>query len=210
MAPRRRFFPSTKVQTVPGRTVELEMQLRPVARVPSKGGDSSNGGGADIPKVGWFSPVFDPRDHGWYSSLEPDGRWRINDEWAVPLSLWEGIPEEGVPPVPTEAFRCVELTVLDDWRGGDATRHIGVLQGADMANAYWEASWDNPSAEHPHISAGGGNKFFTWGNTLLVEAINKHGSGIDGMDTTETITATAYNNGVAVGTLILNCWHGAF
>ena len=34
MTPRRRFFPSTTVQKVPGRTVELEMQLRPVATAP--------------------------------------------------------------------------------------------------------------------------------------------------------------------------------
>ena len=31
MSERRRFFPATPVQRVPGRTVELEMQLRPEA-----------------------------------------------------------------------------------------------------------------------------------------------------------------------------------
>lgn len=33
MTERRRFFPATPVQRVPGRTVELEMQLRPEAPV---------------------------------------------------------------------------------------------------------------------------------------------------------------------------------
>ena len=85
MAPRRRFFPSTTVQKVPGRTVELEMQLRPVATAPAPGG------GTGPANVTWL-----PHQSLWGVGRQTvflgDGQWDINNGRGIPRSIWEGVP----------------------------------------------------------------------------------------------------------------------
>lgn len=208
MAPRRRFFPSTKVQTVPGRTVELEMQLRrsPVSKPVSHNGTGD--GADDLIGVGWFTPIF----NGWTEWIweeQPDGRWNVYGDGAS--SLWDGTGDGSGAPSPSATFRCVELLARADWAEGPRTQHVGVLQGATMSNVRWEASWDAPSPSDPSVSGGIGNRFSTWGNVILVEQINTGGSGgPDGSEWTETLNATAFSGGLAVGTLVLHCFHPAY
>lgn len=199
MAPRRRFFPSTKVQTVPGRTVELEMQLRPVAKAaaPAAAAPSTPPGDNDIYGVGWFSPAFATWSFLTWS-MEADGRWLLHDEFENLLSRWEGDPGLMELPVPTSTFRCVELRSVANATGFPLTYHTGVIQGASMADVRWEAFWDVPSGD-PAVSASAGNSFTTWGNVIQVAQVNT------GMEGPETLTATAYAGSAVVGTLILHC-----
>ena len=197
MAPRRRFFPSTTAQKVPGRTVELETQLR---RCPAAA--------ASVNEVGWFSPIFD----GWWAwhwDELPDGRWEVNESNGRILSIWEGDPQGMELPVPTSTFRCVEITARYGIVGGNSTHHVGVVQGSTMSDVRWEAAWDAPSVGDPTVSAGIGNRFWTWGNVIVVEQLRKGDAGGPvGTGWKETLTATAFSGGTEVGTLVFIAPHG--
>ena len=206
MAPRRRFFPSTTAQKVPGRTVELETQLRPVATAPVPAAAAA----ASVNEVGWFSPIFD----GWWEwgwEELPDGRWLAGAGNGAIESIWEGDRAGMNSPAPTAVFRCMEITARADWAKNVSTSHVGVVQGSSMTDVRWEAAWDAPSVGDPTVSAGIGNRFRTWGNVIVVEQLNTGGSGgPGGTDWTETLTATAFSGGEAVGTLVINCFHRAY
>lgn len=202
---RRRFFPSSPAQSIPGRTVELEMQL-PKAAVQAAGG--GQGASDDILGAGWFSPAFG-REYGWAWESQPGGRWIVNAGDVA--SIWEGSPEDGSvgAPRPGSTFRCVELTAPEP-NDGPYQHHVGVVQGASMSGVRWDAVWDTPSPSDPSVSAGVGNRFTTWGNVIVVEQINTCGGGIVGMSGTETLTATAYSGAATVATLVLHCFHPSY
>ena len=204
---RRRFFPATTVQAVPGRTVELEMQLRPVAKVASS--RASSPGEGETPMAGWFSPSFSYYGE-WPEWVQlPDGRWEVFG--AYDSSIWEGIANgvDGQPPVPAADFRCVELSApgrSDSY----ITEHVGVLQGASMTDVRWEATWDAPSAEDPSASIYVGNRYVTWGNVILVRQVYTYGWGINGESGVQTLTATAYSGASPIATLVFNSIHDAY
>jgi hypothetical protein len=211
MAPRRRFFPSTTAQKVPGRTVELEMQLRRgMLALPPASGSGGDGGAGQIDGVSWFSPIFD----GWWAwhwDELPDGRWEVNESDGGILSIWEGDPQGMELPVPTSTFRCVEITAWSGIVGGNSTHHVGVVQGSAMSDVRWEAAWDAPSVGDPTVSAGIGNRFWTWGNVIVVEQLSTGGAGgPGGTNWTETLTATAFSGGTEVGTLVFHSFHPAY
>jgi hypothetical protein len=211
MASRRRFFPSRPVQQVPGRTVELEMLLRrgPAAAAPVSGAGGGDGEG-QINGVGWFSPIFD----GWWEwewEELPGGRWLAYAGGDAIESIWEGDRAGMASPAPTAVFRCMEITARANLVENVSTTHVGVVQGSSMTDVRWEAAWDAPSVGDPTVSAGIGNRFRTWGNVIVVEQLNTGGSGgPGGTDWTETLTATAFSGGEAVGTLVINCFHPAY
>lgn len=206
MAPRRRFFPSAPAQKLPGRTVELEVQLQPVAASTAPVAAPPGG---EIIGVGWFSPVFD-KWWEWAAVLEPDGLWSIGGGSFV--SRWQADPWfTGDPsPTPTESFRCIELTADASLINGPCEHHVGVIQGVSMTDVRWDVAWDAPSLSDPSVSDGAGNRFSAWGNVILVEQVNTGSGGVGGMEATETLTATAYSGGSPVATIVLHCFHPAY
>lgn len=143
MSERRRFFPATPVQRVPGRTVELEMQLRPEAPVPPAVG---------VPAATWLPGRFTTMWQNGGSpeiSAEADGRTRIHF-WVRHQTWWVGEPMlvGGVPaPLPTPAWRCVQV----DMEPGRAESALyGVLWDAP-AGAEWVLAWDSPADPAPDL-----------------------------------------------------------
>lgn len=144
MAPRRRFFPSTTAQKVPGRTVELEMQLRPEAPVLAPAAL------VGVPAATWLPGRFTT----WWQhgappeiSAEADGRTRIRFG-GLHQTWWVGEPMlvGGVPaPLPTPAWRCVQVDMELRW--GESALY-GVLWDAP-AGAEWVLAWDSPADPAP-------------------------------------------------------------
>lgn len=205
MTQRRRFFPSSPVQKVPGAIAEFGMQLQPLAKAPAV---APALGGCDLYGAGWFSPAF-AEGNEWVWEAQADGGWGVFSSWLT--SLWKSESgaepaELGTRPVPSAAFRCVELQVVP-WVS--YTPHVGVIQGVSMSDARWEAVWDKPSLDDPAISEVG-SRFDTWGNVIIVRQFDTGSGGIDGMEGMETLTATAFCSGSAVATLVLHCLHPAY
>ena len=196
MAPRRRFFPSTTVQKVPGRTVELEMQLRPVATAPAPGG------GTGPVNVTWL-----PHQSLWdgverQTVFLGDGQWDINNGRGIPRSIWEGVPGDldDVRPELSAEFRCTEIEVVTSAgikRGRDL-EYFGVIQGATLVDARWDFEWDKPFFENPAYSREL-HRAEVFGNVVHV-LLRPTG---DGMKSRETLTARAYSGCAQVGELKL-------
>ena len=196
MAPRRRFFPSTTVQKVPGRTVELEMQLRPVATAPAPGG------GTGPANVTWL-----PHQSLWdgverQTFFLGDGQWDINNGWGIPRSIWEGVPGnlDDVRPELSAEFRCTEIEVVTSYlvELGRDLEYFGVIQGATLADARWEFEWDEPHLENPAYSKRL-HRAEVFGNVVRVLLTPTDGS----LESRETLTARAYSGGAQVGELKL-------
>lgn len=203
MAPRRRFFPSTKVQTVPGRTVELEMQLRPVAKAVAPA-LASPGGGTGSVQVTWL-----PSQALWVNDVFSDdlggGLWDINNGWGIPRSIWDGVPTEldeggSARPVLSAGFRCVEIEVETSYWIDSARdlEYFGVIQGATLADARWEFEWDAPNPGNPALSERL-HRAEAFGNVIHVVLTPTGGSP----ESRETLTARAFSGGVQVGELKL-------
>lgn len=195
MAPRRRFFPSTTVQKVPGRTVELEMQLRPVATAPAPGG------GTGPANVTWL-----PHQSLWGVGRQTvflgDGQWDINNGRGIPRSIWEGVPGnlDDVRPELSAEFRCIEIEVVtSDWiKLGRDLEYFGVIQGATLVDARWDFEWNKPLHGNPAYSRQM-HRAEVFGNVVHV-LLTPTG---DGMKSRETLTARAYSGGAQVGELKL-------
>lgn len=198
----------TVLQTSPnlGLTLRMQRASAPVATSGISGGD---GGDGQIDGVSWFSPIFDGW-WVWYWDELPDGRWEVIESDGGIQSIWEGDPQVELP-VPTSTFRCVEITARSGIAGGNSTHHVGVVQGSSMTDVRWEAAWDAPSAGDPTVSAGIGNRFWTWGNVIVVEQLSTGGAGgPGGTNWTETLIATAYSGSTVVGELTLHSFHPAY
>ena len=198
MAPRRRFFPSTTVQKVPGRTVELEMQLRPVATAAAP----APGGGTGPANVTWL-----PHQSLWdgverQTDFLGDGQWDINNGWGIPRSIWEGVPGnlDDVRPELSAEFRCTEIEVVTSYwiELGRDLEYFGVIQGATLADARWEFEWDKPHLENPAYSKRL-HRAEVFGNVVRVLLTSTKG----GRKSRETLTARAYSGGAQVGELKL-------
>ena len=198
MAPRRRFFPSTTVQKVPGRTAELEMQLRPVATAAAP----APGGGTGPANVTWL-----PHQSLWdgverQTDFLGDGQWDINNGWGIPRSIWEGVPGnlDDVRPELSAEFRCIEIEVVTSYwiEAGRDLEYFGVIQGATLADARWKYEWDEPHLENPAYSKRL-HRAEVFGNVVRVLLEPTKG----GLKSRETLTARAYSGGAQVGELKL-------
>ena len=205
MAPRRRFFPSTTAQKVPGRTVELEMQLRPVATAPAPTGAPTPGGGTGPVDVTWL-----PHQSLWegvdvLSDNLGGGQWNINNGWGIPRSVWVGEPTEvdeggNARPVLSAGFRCIEIEVVTSYwiEAGRDLEYFGVIQGATLADARWDFEWNKPHLENPAYSKRL-HRAEVFGNVVRVLLTSTKG----GLKSRETLTARAYSGGAQVGELKL-------
>lgn len=194
MTPRRRFFPSTTVQKVPGRTVELEMQLRPVATAPVPAAAPAN--------VTWL-----PHQSLWEGFVPQtvflgDGQWDINNGWAIPRSIWEGVPGnlDDVRPELSAEFRCTEIEVVTSYwiESGRDLEYFGVIQGATLVDARWEFEWDPANVNNPSFSQRM-HRAWAFGNVIRV-LLSATGGGLESQ---ETLIARAFSGGAQVGELKL-------
>lgn len=195
MAPRRRFFPSTTVQKVPGRTVELEMQLRPAATAPVPAA-------APAPaNVTWL-----PHQSLWDAYRETvildDGRWDINNGRGIPRSIWDGVPGDldDVRPELSADFRCTEIEVVTTYliEAGRDLEYFGVIQGATLVDARWEFEWDPANVDDPSFSQRL-HRAWAFGNVIRVLLTPTDGS----LESQETLIARAFSGGAQVGELKL-------
>ena len=147
---RRRFFPARRVQTVPGRSVELEMQLRPGAAAPEP---------AALPPAPPEPPppaggcVCDVHGVAWLVHPESIGDW-----WAV-MDTFDAIG------------RVTHLTAQVSPYG--MTRHlVGVIEGVTLCDASWEYVWELPPplpAWGPYDDAWLGHETTVRGNIIDVQ-----------------------------------------
>ena len=202
MAPRRRFFPSTTVQKVPGRTAELEMQLRPVATAPAPTGAATPGGGTGSVDVTWL-----PHQSLWegvdrQTVFLGDGQWDINNGWGIPRSIWEGVPGnlDDVRPELSAEFRCTEIEVVTTGLIGAERdlEYFGVIQGATLVDARWEFEWDPANVDDPSFSQRL-HRAWAFGNVIRVLLRPADGSP----EGQETLIARAFSGGAQVGELKL-------
>ena len=202
MAPRRRFFPSTTVQKVPGRTVELEMQLRPVATAPAPAAAPAPGGGTGPANVTWLPHQSLWDGVGRETDFLGDGQWDINNGWGIPRSIWEGVPGnlDDVRPELSAEFRCIEIEVVTSYWNelGRDLEYFGVIQGATLADARWDFEWNEPHLENPAYSKRL-HRAEVFGNVVRVLLTPTDG----GLESRETLTARAYSGGAQVGELKL-------
>ena len=196
MAPRRRFFPSTTVQKVPGRTVELEMQLRPVATAPVPAA-------APAPaNVTWLphQSLWDGVDR--QTVFLGDGQWDINNGRGIPRSIWEGVPGnlDDVRPELSLEFRCTEIEVVTSYwiEAGRDLEYFGVIQGATLVDARWEFEWDPANVDDPSFSQRL-HRAWAFGNVIRVLLTPTDGS----LESQETLIARAFSGGAQVGELKL-------
>ena len=199
MSERRRFFPATPVQRVPGRTVELEMQLRPEAPAPLPPA-------VGVPAATWlpgrFTAMWQNRDPPEISA-EADGRTRIHF-WGY-QTWWVGEPMlvGGVPaPLPTPAWRCVQVDMEIGW--GESALY-GVLWDAP-AGAEWVLAWDSPADPAPDLPLLQGWQVSSLGDRArvdqaLVTVVFVEGDGSSGE---AQLVARAMLGDTVLGELVLN------
>lgn len=196
MTTRRRFFPTTKVQHVPGQTVELEMQLRPIVSKPAPAAISV--ASAQWGCTGWMcDPLLVAEPEGLLVSALPGGDTLIVgselegilDYRALRYSVWKGTPAAfdnlgNARPWPGPGFLCTELeidtTYFYEWPG-----HVfsAVLTG----DARWVVAWDTPFVEDPEYSYPGYHRVQILGSVLRILTNPTDGS----MSLTQTLIARA-------------------
>lgn len=203
MSERRRFFPATPVQRVPGRTVELEMQLRPAAPAAAQAAPA-----APPPAPG----VCDVMGARWLMSLTAVGADASQEELASGdwlrygespgingASTWSGQPEvadQFGQWLESETYRCVHLQITIF---STTPVIVGVLQGASMSDVHWVLSWSHPRPNDPQRSLNGHHARWA-GNMVWVTTLPwPDGSNAE----REVLTATAFCGGAQVDQLVL-------
>lgn len=196
---RRRFFPSTPVQTVPGNTVALEVQLRPgAAPAPAPGPVAAP---VQAMCTGWLAPwlAVVPPD---FLAVEvlPDGRTAMHGGYSDEVdysswlaSLWEGTPPlldelTRARPIPDASFICTELEIETSYYKPFPGRHF--MAQVPVTGGTWEIAWDAPNPDEPGdptLSANGHRAIVTSGTLVL--ALLDTGGDFDAVD---TLTARAY------------------
>ncbi|WP_156949804.1 hypothetical protein [Simplicispira psychrophila] len=239
MTQRRRFFAATPVQTVPGQTVAVEVQMRRNALAPVSAPVS-------VPTTAtWLLPqafAFIPLEEvDW--ALEPSQEglpfydfWLYHYEKNFGLSArWKGTPgttnASGNPlPIPGADFVCHEVTAstYENRLRGSGAVFFGVLQGATLADVHWKLMWNTPWAG-PDLTEHGLDSVeyeLDFDPEDARYAVSLHGSrastwgnmvmvilhptGSGGMRVDMTLTATAYSAGVEVAKLSFVAQKDAF
>lgn len=222
---RRRFFPARPVQQVPGRRVELAVQVR-------KEGVGATDVAATVPQteVAWVSPAealagyllrTETNDLEWEVLPEQwQGLTRVGPTWAPwrphLVTGWRGVPwrkSAGDTPLPmTGPGWCCELiectvSVFDP--PGPAC-YMGMITGVTPDRVTWALNWQIEDGEAENLVpwdvgnttwgeavSTGGHVARTAGCTVLVYP-HWHDGGTWGV---EALTATAMVDGQAVGAL---------
>ena len=221
MSERRRFFPATPVQRVPGRTVELEMQLRPeapVAAAPSGGCECAGvvATWLDLPSLhgeDWVveevgASVTRVRVRGRQYDLNGDPYETDVAEFTY-LGDWSDVPieEEGEPwawPAPdlmvagvVHDIRC-DTNILGGW---EFARFRAAIFGQALCEPSWTFEWSAPSPDDPAYSAAG-DRAQARGTVLLLSIGRWYPS-----KATVTLTAQARCAGQTVATLTFEVRH---
>lgn len=231
MTERRRFFPARPVQTIPGNTVELAVQLR---KLPALDAPAPEPEPAGAPWVSWLpvvgrAPYFDgysvSLDAGLLryetqGSANPRSFWFEGD---APLHYqpWPDVPNvigppgfERALPIAQEGWRC---TRIDDTLADVGAVYQGVVMGTPAgADITWELTWDAApyvgafnkipvltNASPGHAASRSGHTASATGPLLTVcTAYYYTPEGIELPE--ETLTAIASVNGQEVGRLVIN------
>ena len=209
---RRRFFPSSPAQSIPGRMVELEMQLQKAA-VQQVAAAAPVAAGAC---TGWLVPWLAVAPYEYLDVVAlPDGRTDVFgngsdsdglDYTPLRASVWSGMPAslDGMGrarAVPASGFICQEIEIDTTYFYQFPGRHVIAM----APGGSWLAAWDNPSEADPLVSAIG-HRFEVVGDTLLVLLLSTDGSAA-GVD---TLTATALMPNGQETQLILKARASAF
>lgn len=136
MTPRRRFFPSTKSQVIPGKTVDISVRMQPAGKSTSAASSSTGGGGGSggvallpdlLPYAGEF--YYDPENGfpwqatsglWWQNVLRPSfAGWRV-------VGGYVAIQPPSAEGAGKSTLRAVAL-------------------GADAGNVSWSWSLDTPA-----------------------------------------------------------------
>lgn len=187
---RRRFFPSRRVQRVPGQQVALEVQLRPEAPVPAPADECV----CDVAGARWLWSLG-PGDAGWQE--EPDGTWLRSGSslFMSSASIWHGTPDRfdrAGTPLEGPGFRCVHIDIA--YELGTPGVFVGVIQGQALCDAGWDLAWEHASGADPALSSRG-HRAVAAGNMVYVyPAINNGNS-----DEEDTLVARAQCSGQVVG-----------
>ncbi len=223
MTQRRRFFPSTPVQTVPGRSVEFEMQVRPagVVTAPAPTAPAPEKPEPVPASATWLLPqaiVLTPWHEGdWALDPSEEGApfydfWmRHYDNNYDFKAKWKGTPhtldQPNGPPLPSADFVCYEVTTSANYENlkGLGNVFFGVLQGTTLSDVHWELEWDRSSGfdavDTRYTVSVDGDRASTWGNIVMVILEPSTGWGVDGESADLKLTATAYSAGIEVAKL---------
>lgn len=178
MTERRRFFPSTPVQKVPGQKVEVEVQIRPEGKaIEAESKDCVCKGAVatwvyrmpdyrrpyvttvvdpETTDVSFIEDLYDDSSSTYYSALTR-GFTYLGDFFSLPPKLWanNSVMYEHYPNL------MVGGVVLDAWELGMETYgeesiedFFAFIFGDSLCEPHWTFSWNHPRAD-PAISIHG-------------------------------------------------------
>lgn len=211
---RRRFFPARPVQQVPGRRVELAVQVRKEGAAPAPP-QAPVAGGA----VSWVAPS--PLIPKWVSTTtaamdgEP-GRWMVSADMADLLFEGEVLPWPTVefpevgpggyrdepwwgeygqqlpPTIPSGSWRCTRISYYEYGH----RYYAGAYFGPGAERVQWELAWSSPGTVPG--SSSDGSMAVPYGAAIYVyPVLYELWSSI----VPSTLVATAMLDGAPVGTL---------
>lgn len=216
MSGRRRFFPATPVQQLPGRTVELQVQLRksgPPALAKDTNGGGSGGGGGDAAVASWL-PAVHLQEGYW----QDEGVWNDSNnlfffegEKPFPEREWETYEVwMPAPPIVSPQHVCTRIE-LGETLGWEV--FYGVVLGGD-ADVQWELAWDDAwstenaeflpmvdPADARMVTSAEGHQACVMGTMVVVMKAWQRSGGVT--THTDTLTATARSGGTVLGVLTL-------
>lgn len=209
---RRRFFPSTPVQAVPGQSVQLEVKLQPSgpAPAPSSGPTPTPVSEPTLPS--WVSPEL-PIGKYSYEQRE-DGRWELScyediSLWFLNPLVFEGEPfawldgaqvwpdrnDQRFPAgIVNSGWRLVDIGVPPPYYHRSVFAAAGY--GPRAKDLTWSWSWSDPSSVPD--AADCSYRVVSYDHVcyvILTASIDE--------PPTNTLTATAFLDGIAVGSLVL-------
>lgn len=218
---RRRFFPARPVQQVPGRRVELAVQVRKEGAAPAPP-QAPVAGGA----VSWVapSPLIPERFETTPTAMDGEpGRWMVSLAGMVDL-LFEGevlpwptveFPEvdpgvgyrgepwwgeygQQLPPtIPSGSWRCTRISYYASMHNEYGHMYYaGAYFGPGAERVQWELAWSSPGTVPG--SSSDGSMAVPYGAAIYVYPV-LHSSLFSIVPS--TLVATAMLDGVPVGTL---------
>lgn len=225
MSGRRRFFPAAPVQQVPGRTIELEMQLRPEAPVAAAPLPAPSGGCECAGVVATWVDVPTPwagdliveatgenatrvRQRGWRWDPQTEESYEADITEYIYFGDWREVPieEEGTPwarPSPDLMAAGVVHHIISDSNifGEYGAQYRAAIFGQALCEPSWTFEWSAPSPDDPAYSAAGDRAQAR--GTVLLLSIDPYAESY----ATVTLTAQARCAGQTVATLTFEVRH---